>query len=157
MTNDFTHEAVKEMAALERWLAPIFAKAPHLPPKAREFLAQVAPWLALIFGVLGLLAMLSMGAIGFLLSLSFMDGGLMSISMLVSFIAGLVGAVLQLMAFKPLSARKKKGWNYIFYGMVLSLAASIVNLLIGYGDVVGTIIGTLIGFWLLFEVRSLYR
>ena len=158
MVNDFHGQTEKKMAALEGFLAPIFTKTPHLPENARQTLAKIAPWFALIFGVLGIFGILSAGAIGSMLSLSFLGGGLMQISWAVTVVAGLFASVLELLAYKPLTKREKKRWNYLFYGTVLTTAAAIINLALGYGsDAVGTIIGTVIGLWLLFEVRALYR
>ncbi len=150
MTQDMQAEALKKMAALEKWLAPIFAKFPHLPQNARTTLVQIAPWLALIFGVLGLFGIFSAGLFVSLLSLSFLGYGFMGISMALSLIAGLIAAVLDLLAYQPLSHRKKKGWNLLFYGVILSLAASILAFIANSSGSFGSIIGGIIGLWLLF-------
>lgn len=152
MANDFQATTEKKMAALEGWLAPIFAKAPHLPAGFREFLATIVPWLSLIFGILGLFALI--GAGGFLSIL----GGVSELAWIISALASFIASVLQILAFKPLKNRKKKGWNYIFYSTIITTAASIIAIALGYGSsAIGTVIGTVIGLWLLFEVRSLYR
>ncbi len=156
MDNDFQAKAEKKMSALESWLAPLFAKAPHIPENARQTLVQIAPWLALIFGILGLFAVFSAGAIGTLLSFSFVGAGTIQLMLLLSMVVAFLSAILNLLAFKPLQAHKKKGWNYLFYGSVLSAIATVVNIVFGYGSVFGLIF-TLIGFWLLFEVRSYYH
>ena len=158
MANDFQATTQKKLAALEGWLAPIFAQAPHLPASFREFLATIAPWLSLIFGILGLIALLSAGVLLSVASLSFMTGGISEVAWVISVLAGLIAAVLQILAFSPLKKRQKKGWNYIFYGTIITTAAAIIEIAIGYGSsAIGTVIGTVIGLWLLFEVRPLYR
>ena len=43
-------------------LEDFFKKAPPLPDNIREVIVKIAPWVALIFGVLGILA--GLGAIG---------------------------------------------------------------------------------------------
>jgi len=153
---DLRANSVKHMAALEGLLAPIFAKAPHLPANARATLVNIAPWLALVFGILGIVGILSAGAISsVLLSFAWIDGGTTQIALAIAMIAGLLASVLELLAWKPLSERKKQGWNYLFYGTVLTAASSILDMLFGFGTV-GNLLGILIGFWLLFEVRSAY-
>lgn len=146
-------------AALENTLAPLFGKLPHLPHDIRQTIAGIAPWLALVFGILGLFAVLTgLSALPLLMSLPFATaamGGSFYMPMLVALIIGGVASVLDLLAFKPLSARKKKGWNLIYYGTLLSVLSSIVNMAFGLGGITW-LIGAVIGFWLLFEVRGLY-
>lgn len=144
------------MTTLELWMAPIFDKTPHLPRNVRETLAGIAPWVALIAGVLGLFGLLSAGMMSSMLYLSMWLSGTSQLVYMITMLLGLLASILDLLAFRPLSARKKQGWNYLFYGAVLMAVSAILSLLVGYGSL-GSIIGPLIGFWLLFEVRSLYR
>lgn len=144
------------LSSLEQWLASIFAKAPHLPEGGRQTLVKIAPWLALIFGILGLLGLLSSGMLSSMFAFSFMGGSVMQVSVVVSLLAGFLASLLELFAFKPLSARKKKGWNYLFYATVLMAITAIINAVVGYSGAPGNIIGLLIGFWLLFEIRKYY-
>ncbi|MFA6509207.1 MAG: hypothetical protein WCV62_01925 [Candidatus Peribacteraceae bacterium] len=151
--------AEQKMAALEKWMAPLFAKFPHLPESARQTIANIAPWIALIFGALGLLALLSAGAMATLFSFAsvvLLANGITPLVLLITVIAGIIACALELLAFKPLGARRKKGWNYLFYGTVLTTAATLLNMAVGYGSL-GSLVGSLIGFWLLFEVRGLYH
>ncbi|TSC79228.1 MAG: Uncharacterized protein G01um101425_728 [Candidatus Peregrinibacteria bacterium Gr01-1014_25] len=150
-------DALKHTAALEQWLAPVFRKAPHLPPKARQTLVTIAPWLALVFGVLGVLAILSTGMLASMFfSFTMMLGGMTSIALLIALLASLLSAILELLAVKPLLARRKTGWNLLFYGMLVSTLSFIANAIIGYGSLVG-VVALVIGYWLLFEVREEYR
>ncbi|NOS68185.1 MAG: hypothetical protein HOO67_07575 [Candidatus Peribacteraceae bacterium] len=145
--------------ALENALAPIFEKLPHLPKEARDTLVVIAPWLALVFGALGLFAVLSaLSTLPMLLSMPFAMaamGGSWYMPMLLAMLICGVSAVLDLLAFKPLSAHKKTGWNLLFYGTLLSVLSSIINMVFGFGGFTG-LIGAVIGFWLLFEVRGHY-
>ena len=147
------------MAALESWLAPLFAKTPHLPDNIRQSLTQIAPWLALVAGILGLLgasALFSMfGFMGSMMSMQYMMMG-STFPIMLALVISLIAAILDLLAFKPLSARQKKGWNLLFYGVVLSAVSFVINLFFGYATI-GSVIGVLIGLWLLFEIRGLYR
>jgi len=158
---NLTDAATKHMNALESWMAPLFAKTPHLPANIRETLASIAPWAALIFGIMGVLGIFSiLSFLPMLTSMPFVGmaglGKLYPMIIVATLIGGLA-AVLDLLAFKPLKARKKKGWSLIFYGNTLSALSAILNIIFGYSGNFGGIITVLIGFWLLFEVRDLYR
>lgn len=155
-TSSLHTETAKHMGALEGWLAPIFAKFPHIPMGGRQTLVQIVPWLALIFGVLGIFGVLSAGSLVSYLSFSVLGMGMLQISMFVSLLIGLAASLLEVLAFRPLKARRKKGWNFLFYATVLTTASAIFSLLFGYSSLNG-LIGSLIGFWLLFEVRGLYQ
>lgn len=50
--------------------------------------------------------------------------------------------------------RNFPGWNLIFYGTVITTAASALELAPGYRS---SAVGTVIGLWLLFDVRGLYK
>lgn len=155
-TSSLHTETAKHMGALEQWMAPIFAKFPHIPENGRKTLADIAPWLALIFGVLGLLGIVSAGSLMSYLSFSFIGMGMIQITMFISLLAGLIACILEILAFKPLKAMKKKGWDLLFYATVLTTATTILSLLFGYSEI-GGLVGALIGLWLLFEVRGLYQ
>ncbi len=157
MDSGISRQAGKHMSALETWMVPLFAKAPHLPESARQTLAKIAPWLALIFGILGLFGILSAGILSSMFAFSFVGMGMVQISMVISLLAGLISSVLEIFAFKPLSARRKKGWNYLFYATVLMAVSALIGAILGYSGALGNILGILIGFWLLFEVRRLYQ
>ena len=151
MNNDFQ----KHAAGLENWLAPIFAKAPHLPQGARATIVSIAPWLALLGGILGLFAFWTAGAFSVFLMFSFFGSG-MQLLWMVGLVVLLIASILDLMAFSPLRSHSKRGWNLLFYGTVLSGISTLLDIFIGYGSI-GNVIGLLIGLWLLFEVRPSYH
>lgn len=159
---DMHKHAQSKMNALEAWMAPLFAKTPHLPKGGLEFLANVVPWLALIFGILGILGAFSALSLFSVLPHSTMMPYAMPYYsdfypvMIAGVIAGGIAAVLQVMAFNPLRARRKKGWSLLFYALTISAIMSVIQLLLGY-SYIGGILGALIGYWLLFEIRALYR
>ncbi len=150
------HHFRKHASALENWMAPLFAKTPHLSHNVRQTLVKIAPWLALIGGVLGIATIWGTGVFTSLFAYAiFFSGGLSFVWML-ALVLGFISAVLDLMAYKPLSERSKRGWDLLFYGNVISGAGLILQFLVGYGSL-GSILGMLIGFWLLFEVRGMYH
>lgn len=142
---------------LEEW----FGKLPALPANVREILVKIAPWIALIFGVLGVLA--GVGALLALLGVTAFVGsmapmamapelGLFAVLGIVSVVLGLVSSVLMLMAYPGLKAHRLAGWRYLFYSEVASLAGALVAL-----NLIGLVVGALIGFYLLFQIKSHYK
>lgn len=153
---DMHAKAVQHAAALEAWLLPLFQKAPHLPASAKQILVDVAPWISLISGALGIVGILSASAfMSMLFSFAFVTGGLLPIFFTAGMLLWLAGSLLSLLAYKPLSEKKKLGWNYMFYSSLLSVVAFILQMIAGQG-MFGYVIALLIGFWLLFEVRDQY-
>ncbi len=158
MPNNFQHQVEQRMSALEHWMVPLFKKTPHLPHGAREFIVEIGPWLALIFGILGLFGLFGLWSIEFIeafFSFHIFIGGA-SIAMIIGLVTGVIGCILQIIAFKPLRSRKKRGWNLLFYSLVLGAISALANVLLAF-NAFGGVVGPLLGFWFLFEVRSFYK
>ena len=157
--NEAQGKAQEAMHGLEAYLAPLFQNLPHLPQGGRDFLVSVAPWLAVVFGVLGIwggIQMLGVGgsAYGDLMRMA----GYSSSSFMVGAIFNIASSVLLLAGFTGLKAHSKKGWNMAFYSMVVSIVGGIASAVMGmmYG-LVGLVIGAFIGFYILFEIRTHYK
>jgi len=152
---DAQKQAEEAMSGLEGTLAPVFEKFPHLPAGGREFIVSVSPWIALIFGILGVISLLGLGGLGILMSV--VTFGL-ALPILIHILIGLLSAALLLMSFPGLKARTKRGWNLLFYSLIVSIVGSLVGLFVGgMTNIVGMALGALIGFYLLFEIRSYYK
>ncbi len=137
---------------LEKELSDLFAKFPAFPESLIDILVTIAPWLAVIGGILGLLGLLS------LLGLDAAFVGTLGVGaygsswrFYVSIIGGAIAAVLYIMAFTPLRSQKKRGWDLMYYAFLLNL---LVNLLTF--SIFGLILSFLIGGWILFQVRPKY-
>lgn len=119
-------------------LEPLFDQLPKLPKNVRDTLVNIAPILALIFGILGVL-----GAVA---------GGVRSYGFgyIAAFIL-IVSSVLLLVAYPSLKARKMKGWNLLFWGEILNLVYGVISM-----SILSGIIGAVIGLYLLFQVKSYY-
>ena len=166
------------MEGLENKLAGPFGKdAPvKLPENGRKTLVQIMPWLALVFGILQLLAAWTLyhwasfanSAANYVTQLcnaystncNMTNASRWSAMLWVSLIVVVVDAILLLAAFPGLRDRKKGGWNLVFYSVLLNFVYGIVMLFTSYGSKVGSflgsVIGLVIGLWVLFQIRDSY-
>lgn len=158
----------------EKALEPLFKGLPSLPKDTKKGLAGIVVWLALIGGILQLLAAwwlydtarsvdqladwinswaATVGTEGTTAGLSFWVW--LGIGILV------LDAIILLMAYPKLKAGKKSGWDLLFLGALINLAYGIVSLFIdgsrgGLGALLGALIGSAIGLYLLFQVREFF-
>ncbi len=139
---------------------PVFVKFPHLPKGATDVLVMVAPWLALIFGILGVLSMVTValglvGISGVAMMYTPVVGAVVSgfsAIALVGLLFVLGSSVLELLAYSGLKSRKTVGWRYLFLAESVSILGAIVAL-----NLVGAVVASGIGYNLLFEFRSIHE
>lgn len=166
------------LAPLESALDDVFGKKAsyQLPKDIKNLLVTLAPWLALIGGVLGVFSAYNMwkwahranqaietfntmlgGALKDIVPKQDVSLGLMfwlSIAMTLLF------AVLALLAFPGLKAQKKVGWNLMFYSLIANVAYGVVSLFYsggGFGTFGMAVISSVIGTYILFQVREHYK
>lgn len=137
---------------LEKELEPIFLdKFPAFPENVKEGLAQYGPYILLVLSVLGIFGLLAAFGIGS----AAVGIGAMSYGSGFNFYIGIsiaaITLIMYLMAFNPLKARKRAGWNLLYYALLLSLLSNLIQL-----NILGALIGGAIGFWVLFQVREKY-
>ncbi len=162
------------MDGLEKSLANIFIKsAPALPAKAKKVLVEWLPWINLVIGILTLLSVywlwhwahVANSLVDYANQLSQAFGGntiathRLTAGLWLALIVLAVEAVLYLMAFSPLKAHRKAGWNLLFYAGLVNILYGLVLLFTDYGGVgnfISALIGSAIGFYLLFQVREAY-
>ena len=163
------------LQSLEDKLVPVFTKnAPvQLPENVKKFIVKYLPIINLVLGILALLATLSLWSwantttriIDNVNTISAIYGGKdivpnrLSLLVWVSLIVLAVSAVLYIAAYPGTKAKKKSGWNLLFYAALLNFAYGVVNAFTDYGTVmslIGTLIGTIIGLFFLFQIRSYY-
>ena len=133
---------------MEGW----FKGLPKLPASVVDFLVMIAPWLALIFGILGVLGTLA--ALGILTAFAplAMMGNVQGYGVgYIVILGGLISSVLGIIAFPGLNAKKIGGWNLLFWSEIVSIVASVLSISIG------GVIGTIIGFYILFQIKSRYK
>jgi hypothetical protein len=163
------------LKSLENSLEDLFVKkAPPLPPGGKKALVEYLPWINLVLGLVALYtvyilwhwAHIANGLINYANSLSAAYGGpaiggvaRMTFGIWLGLIVLAVEALLYIAAFSPTKARKKLGWNLMFYAMLVNVVYGVIILFTSYGGVgnlIGTLVGSAIGLYLLFQIRSSY-
>ncbi|MBI3624174.1 hypothetical protein HY218_00925 [Candidatus Saccharibacteria bacterium] len=140
-----------------------------MPENAKETLVKAWPWIALVFGVLQLLAAWGLWQLTrFVESLNNLvlytaakpitgfDKTLIYLGVLVLVVDGII----LLLAYPHLKLRNHKGWELLFLGALLNVVYGVVELFIngrGIGSFVFSLIGSAVGFYLLFQVRDKYN
>ena len=122
-------------------------KAPfQLPAALKEIIVRFGPWITVVLLILSLPVLFHF--LG--LSVAFVPIGV-AYSLLWS-VAYCLHLVLMGLALPGLFARKMSGWTLMFYAQLVSVVASLLLY-----QIVGALIFGLIAFYILFQVRSLYR
>jgi hypothetical protein len=160
---------------LETALSDVFVKkAPALPENTKKALVQYVPWVNLILGLLALWAAYNLWQwahwvdrlVDYTNSLTALYGApaptvsRLSLAVWLSLAVLVVEAVIYIAAFSPLRARKKQGWNLLFYAMLVNVVYGLVVMFTDYGgpgSFVGSVIGTVIGLYFLFQIRDQYN
>jgi hypothetical protein len=138
-------------------------KAPfQIPQAGREWLAQFGPWFVVVMLVLSLPAVLLLlgvgstwppvGFGGFRWNYFSTNGWGYTNVYWLWLIGVVVPFVLLALSLPGLFARKMSGWRLAFYAELINLIAGVVML-----DIVGALIGGLIWFYVLFQIRPLYK
>lgn len=151
---------------LDEWLVK---KAPfQLPEHSKVTLVKMLPWLTLIGGVLAAIAvlnlfnwlMLAQNASNYV-NMAAQGYGYYSSNLAVAWLGLgilLLEAILFFIAFPALKARKKLGWNLLYYVAAANIAYSVLYLFIdtNIASFIISLFSSLIGLYLLFQIRNHY-
>jgi hypothetical protein len=137
---------------LEKELEPIFLqKFPPFSDTVKEFLVQYGPYVLLVLSVISIFGLLTaLGIGGAALGLGAVSVGI-GFNFYLGIALGVVTLIMYLMAFSPLRARKRSGWNLVYYALLIGLVSNLIQLYL-----LGAIIGGVLGFWVLFQIREKY-
>jgi hypothetical protein len=151
------------MKPLESKLEDVFVKKfPYaLPENFKKGLVSALPWVAVLVGALSLL-----GALGAFQLMSW-SGALTTyagyapnygIAIWFSLALLVAEAVLSFMAFSPLRAKAKRGWDLMFWLALLNVVYTVAYLIItpNLAQFLLSLIGSAFGLYLLFQIRSYY-
>lgn len=164
-----------QLTGLETKIDKAVKDAPfQLPEKSRKAIADKMAIISLVIGVISLfaayslwnLARLTNGLVDVTNTLSQYYTGRTAVTshltaiVWVGIILLAVEGVLYLAAYPALKAKKKAGWNFLFYGSLVNLAHGIIMLFDSYTGGVGRLLGVLlssaIGLYFLFQIRSYF-
>jgi len=129
-------------------------KAPfQIPANIKELIAKFGPWLILIGIVFALPMILTAFGLGAVLApLGVLAGAGLSIFSILSTLVLVVVLILEAMAIPGLLKRSIKGWNLLYYSTLLNAVSNLISFNLG-----GLIIGSLISFYILFQIKELYK
>jgi hypothetical protein len=161
------------MHQLEEKLNDLFVKnAPfQVPENGRKGIVGVMPWVALVGGVLMLLAAWGLyqaavavsywadwaNTLGSAYGAPYTPSSL-SFFVWISLALIVVEAVMFFIAFPALKAHQKKGWNLLFLVTLLNAAQAVLQMF-GYsspGSLIFSLLGSVVGLYLLFQIRGYY-
>ena len=147
--------------------------APRLPYTTRKALVAWMPIVSVVLGVLSLLSALGLWRwahatekmVGVCNNYSVSGcGNLVASRFTVWMWAGLVLIITQgllyLLAYAGLHNHRRAGWYCLYYAVLLQLIYSLTSLFIGYNRLftfVGGLLASYLGFYVVFQVRGLYR
>lgn len=136
-------------------------KAPFaLPTGAKEFIVKVSPYLVIIMALLALSTIFTLlGLSAFLTPFAMMGGyGYMyghgwGFGAIISLVVSIIVIVMYVIALPGLFKRTKGAWRLVFYATIVTLISSIISI----NGIVSGIIGAIIGWYILFQVKDLYK
>jgi hypothetical protein len=155
---------------LEDQLAGLFKDLPALPKGAKDALVQYWPYLALLLGILQLLAAWSLWNVAnyaskwldYASSVTGTSVGYSETDKLIIYggvVLLTVNAVIFFMAYGPLLKKAKKGWDLLFLTTIINVVYGFVQIFMtsrGIGSFIGSLVGSAIGLYLLFQIRDRY-
>ncbi|HRY82575.1 MAG TPA: hypothetical protein P5232_02655 [Candidatus Moranbacteria bacterium] len=153
---DLKESANKLEALLDEYMVK---KAPFaLPTGVKEFIVAVAPYLTIIFAIMAIpIILAALGLSAFLTPFAMLGGfgyGLgWGFGMIVSLVVAVITLVMELMAVPGMFKRKKSAWRLLFYASIVSFIGGILSI----HGIVGAIIGAIIGWYILFQVKDMYK
>ena len=144
----------KTLTQLEELLETYFGeKAPALPEGIKEFIVNFGPWITLLMIIIALPAILAVLGLGTMaIPFSYLGGFQFGLRHTISMV--LVGAtlILEIIALPGLFKRKLSAWKLMFYVSLIAVVQSALTM-----NFSGLIIGSLISWYVLFQIKKLYR
>jgi hypothetical protein len=133
-------------------------KAPfQIPPAARESLVRFGPWIVMVLLVLSLPGLLWLLNIGSPLTVGsyrwdYADGALYPYRYWPWVIGLIVPFTLMALALPGLFSRRMSGWRLAFYAEMVGVITGLLAM-----NIMGALIGAFIVFYVLFQIRPLYK
>ena len=134
-------------------------KAPFaLPKEVKEFIVKISPYLVIIFALMFLPILFSALGLSAIFGPFAMMGGLgWGYGAMISLAIGFITLIMEVVAVPGLFKRTKSSWRLVFYASIVSFIGSILSIHGIFGGIIGGIIGAVIGWYILFQVKDLYK
>ena len=145
--------ATKQSSDIISILEVYFMKLPPLSKEVKAKIASILPWLALIFGILGVVVsfLATIGLLGLAPMMAVGGGVGFTVNALIGVLLGLISSGLLLAAYPGVKANKYQGWKLLFWSELVGAVSSLLSLALP-----GILIAAL-GLYILFQVKSLYK
>lgn len=164
---------MRSISELQKSLEGIYASAPALPKNISENIAKVTPWLALVFAILQIIDVLSLGELlsqanrieqlyDSSFNIQYAQIGLTPLEELFVYlgIALLIIEIIILLTTVPKLIRSEKaGWDRLFLVVLINILFAIVTLVTSnysIGNFLWNIAICGVGFYFLFQIRSFF-
>ena len=140
------------LTKIDKFLEDIFLKkAPGLSSKAKEAIVKVLPWLILVFSLMALPGIFTAFGLSAVASPFWVLSGRRFVPVLFNMMLSSVEVVLGLMAVPKLLKKDKKGWQLVFYSMLLGVVGTLFSAS-GFGLVISGVF-----LYLLYQVKGSYK
>lgn len=128
-------------------------KAPFaIPLGGKEFIVTISPYLIIIFAIMALpFIFVGLGLSVFFAPVALLAGH-NTFGAFIGLVFAIITLIVEVVAIPGLFARTKKAWRLVFYASIISLLGSILTF-----NIVSGVIGAIIGWYILFQVKELYR
>lgn len=142
------------LVKIENFLDLYFGqKAPAIPANIKEMIVKFSPYISLIGILLMLPAILfAFGLSSLALPFAYMGGFSRGFHFSFGTLFSIVIIVLEALALPGLFKRLLSGWRLMYYASLVTVVLNILTLNLG-----SLIIGGAISFYILFQIKALYR
>lgn len=130
----------------------VYKNTPSLPANIKDVLVNIIPWLALVFGIWGIIVGLREIGISPVGAMGGVQSGAL---LLLTGVLTIVASVLMVVAFPKLRKNDYGGWKLLFWSGVVSFASSILSL--SLAGIIVSLIWAAIIFYLLFQIKGRYK
>lgn len=141
-----------ELVGLEKKLQSPFESLPKLPAELIRILVVIAPYLAIIGGVLNLLSLITFLPVTLFYPYLSPFAAPFYQNIVLTIVGAVVTSAFLIAAYNPLKLHHLFGWRLIFWSANIGFIISLLS-----GNLFGAIIGILISWYFLYQVRPSYH
>lgn len=154
ITSLFSHKIIKD---IDKELEKVFQNAPHLPKKAIEILAKIAPYITLVSGLFLITSGLRsiFGANDYYRIFNFWKG-IPPIYFYLTGVLQIISGVVSVSIYKPLKNYELQGWFGLLCLSILGLIMNLISVFFFKDGLFSLLFSLLISLYILYEIKSEY-